>query len=147
MKTIALVLVSVTAFGQSLRLTKAPSGSEGTMILSLSSGAIKPSALQWEVIVPTDDVILEKTTTGKAAKAADKIVQCGGQLRSGVKLYAYRCIVAGGTKLMDDGAVAEMKFKFRRAAGPIKIRLENAKGVAPDLKPIEYASSDSSLVP
>lgn len=116
------------------------------MPLALASGTIKPSSLQWEIVVPVGEATLEASKPTATAQSLGKTLQCGGERREAAgNVSAYRCILAGGGKPLGDGDVAELRFKLLKTSGSVKIRVENGKGVSPDMKTVDFKPSEGKI--
>jgi len=148
MKRFSLPFIGLSLYAQTLQLPREVvkiSGSEAVLKLTLSAADKKLTAMQWDIIIPAEQT-LETHNLGAAGRSAEKVLQCAGDARVGGKVHTYRCILAGGLKPIPSGDVAELRFKIRRDAGPIKIRIDHAKGVTADLKATDFASSEGTIV-
>jgi hypothetical protein len=143
-----LMFLTFSLQGQVLSLSsagKAKRGGETKMVLTLDAGKTKPTALQWEVIVPVKWAILEANKVGPAAQSAGKALQCGGNLVKEGQVSTYRCILAGGLQVIGNGEVAELSLRMRNQAGDFKISIERAMGVSTDLKTVTFKNAESKI--
>jgi hypothetical protein len=148
MKRLGLSCLALPLFAQTLQLPhEAAVVSGGTALnLTFSGAQAKLTAMQWEIVVPAEQMTLETYTPGAASRSAEKLLQCAGSWRVASKIYVHRCILAGGVKPIPDGTVAELKFKMRgKKRGPAIIRVERTKGVTADLKAADLASSECRI--
>lgn len=124
-----------------LRLSTASAAPGGVaeMRLDLDSPAgQEPQALQWEVAYPSPKLGLEDgdLTAGSVASEAGKSLICAGRVESAAE-YVYRCIVAGGLKVIPNGTVALIHFRVRpHADGIATVRTINALAVVSDAKEV-----------
>jgi hypothetical protein len=149
MRKLWLLFIALRLCGQTLQLPNevtATSGSEAVLKLTLSAVHLKLTAMQWDIVIPAEQTTLEVHSVGEAGQSAEKVLQCAGDGRATGKIHTYRCILAGGVKPIPSGDVAELRFKIRRDAGPIKVRIEHAKGVTADLKGTDFAPSEGTIV-
>jgi hypothetical protein len=121
-----------------LSQVKAAPGSVAIVRLDLDSPAgEEPQALQWELSYPSPKLGIEEgdLAAGGAAASAEKSLVCAGRVESAAQ-YVYRCILAGGLKVIPNGTIATIQFHVRQhaEAGSATVRVSNAVAVTKDLK-------------
>ena len=119
------------------------------MRLDLDSPAgEEPQALQWEMSYPSPKLGIEEgdLVAGSAAASAEKSMVCAGRVESAAQ-YVYRCILAGGLKVISNGTVATIQFHVRQhaEAGPATVRISNAVAVTKDLKEHELQPCQADI--
>jgi len=118
-----------------LRLSpiSAARGSVAAVRLELNSPAGEEvQALQWELSYPSPRLGIEDgdLVASSAASSAGKSLVCAGRVESAAG-YVYRCILAGGLKVVPNGSVAVFNFRVRSHAelGRATVRINNALAV------------------
>jgi len=134
-----------------LRLStiSAAPGSVASVRLELDSPAgEEPQALQWELSYPSPKLGLEDgdLVAGSVATSAGKALVCAGRVESAAE-YVYRCILAGGLKVVPNGAVAVINFRVRSHAepGPATVRISNALAVTIDGKEVLLQPTEADV--
>jgi hypothetical protein len=129
------------AFAQSLKLSR-PSGRPGEPVViefSLKSPAGRePSALQWQIIIPSDQLTpLEEDILGAAARAAGKTMSCAVKEKTTAG-YTSVCLLYGGQERIRNGVVAILRLRLSPDAKPgsLRIRVVEPVAVLPDAKRI-----------
>jgi hypothetical protein len=135
----AAFLAAAPAAAQTLKFSTPSARAERVEVeLLLHTPAGKePSTLQWEAIIPLDQVTLVDgfPQVGAAAQAADKIVSCSAKTRESDSLTIL-CLAFGGAKPIGNGVVTRFSFRISSTArkGPAVVRLKRAIAVTADLK-------------
>jgi hypothetical protein len=84
-------------------------------------------------------VIVRDVVPGSSAVSAEKVIACvvAAQDRDAT---TYRCVLAGGAKMMQTGAAAVVRYVVASSATPgtISLRLDKALGVAKDMAKIDF---------
>lgn len=124
-------------------------GSVAAVRLELDSPAgEEPQALQWELSYPAPKLGIEDgdLVAGSVASSAGKSLTCAGRVESAAK-YVYRCILAGGLKLVPNGTVAVINFRVRSQAelGPATVRISNALAVPINGKEVPIQPNEAEV--
>jgi hypothetical protein len=132
---------STPAFAQSLKL-RGVIGRPGEPVLIefsvKSPPGREPSALQWETIIPSDQLTpLEESVPGPAARAAGKALSCAVKEKTAVD-YTSVCLLYGGRERIRNGVVAVLRLRLSPDAksGSFRIRVAESVAVLPDAKRI-----------
>ena len=89
-----------------------------------ASPKIPITALQWELVFPGATIRIQDGdwATAKKTAAASKSLACVRQLRRQPDAFAYRCILAGGNKLIPSGPVAVVMGPAERSVTVLRRR-------------------------
>ena len=113
-------------------------GDRAIVIISLNAKPVSAAVgLQWELSYPSVALGTDErdVMVGGAALAAGKTLTCSG-IADDAAQYMYRCVLAGGSTPIPNGAVAQIIFRVRESArlGPATLEIRNAMSVAADGK-------------
>lgn len=143
-------LSGATLSAQTLQLTSAAAfrGGSVEIRISLKSPPGKgPAAVQWEAIIPAEQLSLSDVAIGPAAREAGKSVSCAVKNRTESTLTSV-CILAGGRQQVPSGPIALLRLRVSPQAslGAARIRVERAIAVSKDatevpMKPVETVVS------
>lgn len=137
--------------GPTLRLS-AVTGAPGELveaeILLASPSGKEPLGLQWNILLPSSQLSLEDgIRLGPAAKDAGKSLRCSDKKTEG-GTRTLICILSGGQKPIQNGAIALLKLRIPPAAKPgtAKVRIEHSLAVSKDLKGISVQVAEGDVV-
>ena len=118
----------------------APGGKAGMIVALNPASNDQPVALQWQMSYPSPQIGIDSGQFAAAVKSAGKTVTCAGK-PEGAAVYAYTCIVAGGTTPIESGAIAQFPLQVRDTArtGTVTLNLTGAIAV--------YADGHSTRLP
>jgi hypothetical protein len=142
--------IPASLMGQALQInpSSAARGAASSFLIRLDSPvAGAPVSLQWELSVPKAIIVNPRDIVlGSSAESAEKSLVCtlaSQDRRSSV----FRCLMAGGRKIIGNGTVAVVKYSVspRAHRGDIQLRIEKARGVSQDVKKIEFPQTGGTI--
>ena len=139
-----IALVSSAAWdtptsAQSLKLSRVtgrPGESVSIEFSLVSPAGREPSALQWDRVIPTDQLTpLEESIPGPVARAAGKTLSCAVKEKTAAN-YTSVCLLYGGRERIRNGVVAVLRLRLSpdAKAGSFRIRVVEPVAVLPDAK-------------
>ena len=124
-------------------------GDRAIVIISLNAKPVSTAVgLQWELSYPSVALGTDErdVMVGGAALAAGKTLTCSG-IADDAAQYMYRCVLAGGSTPIPNGAVAQVIFHVRETArlGPATLDIRNAMAVAADGKRVDITPAHADI--
>ena len=141
--------IPATLLAQTLQITPSTvtRGAIGSFLIRLNSPPqTRPVSLQWDLAVPKQiQVNAGDIVPGSSAESAEKSLSCAAAtLDRNVSIY--RCILAGGPKTLQNGAVAIVKYTVPDGhPGNIQVRIEKVLGVSKNVKKIELPDAEGTV--
>jgi hypothetical protein len=149
-RSLLLLVLSIHARAQTLEITpvSVDRGSANIIRIALKPKADKPMvALQFDLAFPPALKIQgTDVVSGDAADSAGKSITCAVH-PSPANGSVCTCILAGGQGALQAGTVAIVKFEAAADAAPgaVKLQLQNATGVSPDVKRVPIGNAEATI--
>jgi hypothetical protein len=150
MRLPVLLALPAALIAQSLRVSDSSTarGASGSFLIRLeSSHSPAPSTLQWEVSLSKQVAVnLSDIVAGSSAEVAGKSIVCAAVTQN-PQTSTYRCILSGGTRAIQNGPVAVVKYTIAKQVHPgaTPVRITKALGVSKDAAKIDYPESEGRI--
>jgi len=143
MRVFLLVLIPGILTAQALEIPPSTTarGKTGSFLIRLNAPSGRgPASLQWDLVVPRQVTVdVRDVVPGSSATSAEKSIVCimAAQNRDDT---TYRCVLAGGTQTILNGAVAVVRYVVPAKASPgtVALRIEKALGASKDMAMINF---------
>jgi hypothetical protein len=150
MRVFFLILIPGIMAAQSLQISPSTTarGKTGSFLIRLDGPSGRgPISLQWDLVVPRQvRVDVSDVVAGSSAASAEKAIACVVASRDR-DATTYRCILAGGSKMIPNGVVAVVKYVVDSSASPgsISVRLEKVLGASKDTARIDLPKTQGQI--